>query len=463
MPITNRPTNPHNNTAPVLLNQDNYADPLEIARLFQQKAGLPKPVLDTISTHCEELVKDSWLGFLDMFQMNVGVETDYVNFIETETPDYIIDDDGAITRADNVFTIDWSLVEGHEDGEDAFFYRVDDVIAVYDNNGVKEMGVIQSIDKANNTFTALSREGANWSIDTSNLTIDVTGGDFDKGSCSPEGLMELRKKRSRTLKLITIKDAMEEKGGERWAYCDEKGDVNWYDENTMSLMKRLNKKIAKTLLLDVESKEGSGAYGIGKYGTQGLFAHLEEHALVHTGYITDVAQLEAITTYWNDDLGFREKEFIAHVDNTQYRHFEKIAGQIAKDKGVELHLILNNKDCNYSNFGFCSLTKDGFTIYFSKWDLTTGNSQLGKKRMKDAMPKGIIMPKGLVTTRINGTEKKVPYIFKVYQNMRKKQGMIRTYLTGGFNGDGDCEYSKISKSTTVGIAVVCPEAIVMIK
>lgn len=463
MPITNTPQNPHNNTAPVILNQDNYADPIQIAALFAEKAGLPKPVLDTITTHCEDLVKDSWLGFLDMFQMNFAIETDYVNFLETEMPDYIIDDDGAITRTANEFVIDWSAVEGHEVGEDAFFYRPNDVIAVYDNTGKKEMGVIETVDKANNSFIAKSRHGADWSVETTNLTLDVTGGDFDKGSCGPDGLMELRKRKSRTLKLQTIKDAMDEKGGERYAYCDENNDIKWYDENTMFLMKRLNKKIAKTLLLDVESTETSGAYAIGKYGTQGLFDNLEENSLVHTGYITDVAQLEAVTTYWNDELGFREKDFIAHVDNTQYRHFEKIAGQIATQKGVELHVVLNNTDNNYFRFGFNSLTYDGFTIYFSKWDLTTGNSQLGKKRMKDAMPKGIIMPKGLVTTKVNGVEKKVPYIFKVYQNLPRKQGMIRTFMSGGFNGDGDCEYSKITKSTTVGIAVVCPEAIVMIK
>ncbi len=83
------------------------------------------------------------------------------------------------------------------------------------------------------------------------------------------------------------------------------------------------------------------------------------------------------------------------------------------------------------------------------------------------MPKGVIMPMGTVETKINGETKRVPYIFKAYQDKAKmgKGGMVRTYLTGGFAGGNgsDCEYLKISKSTTVGLAVVVPEAITLIK
>lgn len=470
MPITSQPSNPFNNVSPNMLTESNFRDPFEIAQLMQDKAGLPTEVLDEVHEHCNELMKDSWLGFIDAFQMNVAFETDYVNFTETQLPDYVIDDDGAVTRAGNVFTIDPTAIEGYEVGEDYFFFRENFVVMVVDSNGLKEMGVITAIDKANNTFTAVSRNGANWTGETTNLSIDAeAGGDFDKGSCGPEGLLELRKKKSRVLKLVTIKDAIKATGGTRYAYCVN-GDLSnpeyaWYDENLMHLRKRLNKKIAKQLMNDIESVDASGAYLAGKYGTMGLFQNIEENGLTHTGYIQTLADLEAITTYW-DSLGYNgDKEFICHCDTPQYRYLEKLAVAYVKDLGIDVRINADFNGFDLTKVGFSSIQKDGYVIYFSKWGLTDGNSPLGKNRIKDAMPKGIIMPMGTVPTTINGVERKVPYIFKAYQDKAKmgKGGMIRTYMTGGFNGDGDCEYAGTSKSTTVGLAVICPEAVTIIK
>ena len=259
--------------------------------------------------------------------------------------------------------------------------------------------------------------------------------------------------------------ALQAKGGERWAWYNSTGEVNWYDDNTIALRKRLNKKMGKTLLLEIESAVGSGAAAAGKYGTLGLFAKLRADALNFTGYISTETELESITEYW-DSLGYKNKEFVMHCDRQQYRAMEILAGALPLTKGVQIKVELQNSMENMSRFGFTSLIKDGYTIHFSKWGLTDGNSPLGKTRISDSMPKGIIMPMGTVKTMINGTERNVPYIFKVYQDLagmgKNSAGMVRTFMSGGFNGDGDCEYSKITKSTTVGIAVPCPESITLI-
>lgn len=466
MPITSQPSNPHNNTTPNVLDNTNYATPVAIAAVVAAQQGLPQDLLDQIHTDCASLVRNSWLGFLDMFQMNMAFETDYMQFIETRTPDYVIDDDGAVTRATDVFTIDWSAVEGWETGDEAYFFRVNDTVAIYDDLGVNEIGVITSLDAANEKFTAITRNGAAWTVATSNLTIDVIGSDHDKSSCGPDALLELRKTNSKTLKMQIIKDAIKNSGGNKYQYCFPNGEVMWYDDNTMELDRRLNDKIAKTLLVEIESDTASPAYAAGKYGTLGLFANLEANGLVNTGYLTTLAHVQAITAYW-DTLGYSNKEFIAHVDATQVRHFETIASEIATSLNIQLEVVLNNAPDNFARYGFSSILVDGYTINFTKWELTTGNSPLGKNRIKDAMPKGIIMPMGTVPTKINGVDKRVPYVFKAYQDHAKlgKGGMVRTYLTGGFAGGNgsNCEYLETSKSTTVAIAVICPEAITLIK
>lgn len=469
MAITSQPTNPFNNTSPVLFSTENYVEPFALATLLQTRNSVPQEVLDQVQSDINDIAKDSWLGFIDMFQMNIGFETDYVQFLETETADFVIDDDGAVTRSANVFTIVPANIEGYVSGEDYFFFRVDDAVMVVDSNGVEEHGVITAVDKANDQFTAVCRNGANWTVATTNLSIDVTGSDFDKGSCGPEGLLELRKKRSAILKLMNIKDAMKAEGGKRYGFCLDAadGEYAWYDENTIKLQKRLNKKVAKTLMVEIESANGSAAHTAGKYGTKGLFQKLEEEGLVHTGYITTETELEAIAAYW-DSLGFNgDKEFVAHVDNTQYRYLEKIAGAMATSLNVELSVSLGNTPDNMMKIGFKSLTIGGYTIHFSKWGLTEGNSPLGKNRIKDAMPKGVIVPMGTVPTKINGVERQVPYIFKAYQNLPLIQpGMVRTFFTGAganINQKGsDCEYLKITKSTTVGLAVPVAEALTLI-
>lgn len=458
------PTKPHNNTSPnIVANEGTYRDPFVLLAEMEALEGLPQEVLDRVVSHCEDLVKDSWLGFIDMFQMHIGFETDYVQFVEHETPDYVIDDVGAVTRAANIFTIDWSAVEGWEVGDDAWFYRVDDVVGIYDDNGLKEMGVITAIDKAGNNFTAVCRNGAAWSGLLANLTIDVNGSDHDRASCAPEGLLELRKTKTEILKLQIIKETMKWTGGRRYSYMLDDGDVAWYDDNSLELNRRLNHKVAKTLMNDIESVTGSGAHSAGKYGTKGLFQKLREDGILQSGYITTAAQLEALTDYY-DALGLVTKEFVFHCDTQQYRHLESIASEIAQNLNIALNLVLDNKPDNMMRFGFKSLTKDGYTFYFSKWELKNGNSPLGKNRIADAMPKGIIMPKGTVRTEINGVERQVPYIFKAYQNMKLKAGMVRTYFEGGFaEGNGSsCEYLEVSKSTTVAIAVVCPESICIV-
>lgn len=465
MALTNVPSNPHNNTSPNVLDNSNYADPFAIAATVAAQQGLPQDLLDQVHTDCAALVKNSWLGFLDMFQMNMSFETDYIQFVETTTPDYVIDDDGAVTRSGDVFTIDWSAVEGWEVGEEAFFFRVDDVVQIYDGT-VVETGVITAVNKAANTFTAITRNGSAWTGALLDLTVQVIGGDHDKGSCGPEALLELRKTKSKTQKLQIIKDAIKNSGGNKYQYCFPNGEVMWYDDNTMELDRRLNTKIATTLLLEIESDVASPAYAAGKYGSLGLFANLEVNGLVNTGYLTTLAHVQALTAYW-DTLGYENREFIAHVDQTQVRHFETIAGEIATSLNINLNVELRNAPDNFAKYGFSSILVDGYTINFTKWELTTGNSPLGKNRVQEAMPKGIIMPMGTVPTKINGVEKRVPYIFKAYQDHAKlgKGGMVRTYMTGGFAGGNgsNCEYLETSKSTTVAIIAVCPEAITLIK
>jgi hypothetical protein len=459
------PVNPHNNISPNILNDSTYRDPFVLLAEVQARAGLPQEVLDQVYVDCTKLTKDSWLGFLDMFQMNMPFVTDFVQFVEHSTPDYVIDDDGAVTRAGEVFTIVPANIDGWEAGEDYWFYRVHDVVAVYDDTGKQELGVITVIDKAGNNFTAVCRNGAAWTVDTTNLTIDVNGSDFDRASCGPDGLMELRKTKTEILKLQIIKDAIDYTGGRRYAFpLDEHNDeVAWYDENSLELLRRLNVKVAKTMMNEIESVSGSGAHAIGKYGTKGLFKKLRTDGIWQSDYLQTEAEIEALTDYY-DDLGIITKEFVIHCDTQQYRYLEVLAGALGTRFNINLDVNLTNEQNNMMKFGFNGFIKDGYTFWFTKWELKNGNSPMGKNRIKDVMPKGIIMPKGTVETMIMGEKRQVPYIFKAYQDMKEKSGMVRTFFTGGFaNGNGsDCENLKITKSTTVGLCVVCPEAVAII-
>ena len=133
--------------------------------------------------------------------------------------------------------------------------------------------------------------------------------------------------------------------------------------------------------------------------------------------------------------------------------------------GISLQVVMKNDDNNFMKFGFNSITISGYTIRFTKWDLTTGNSPFGETRISLNKPKGIIMPTGTVETEINGVKRNVPYIFKMYLNKELMPGMVRQFFSGGFaKGNGsDCEYLKLTLSTTVGLAVPAPEALTLIK
>ena len=448
------PTNPHKNRPPLLLTQENYVDPYTIVG----SSGVPQEVYDTVVNDCRQIMADDWMGFLDEFGMNKSFETNSIEYVETTTRDGVIDDDAAITRVSDVFTIDWTAVEGYDASQEHFTYKVDTNIFVVDGTKM-EQGIITAVDIVAGTITAKCQNGAAWSIGADTLTLGTIGGDFDRGSCGPEGTLETRKTTSRFLKLATTRVAMESNGGSRYAWLYN-GAWKWYDENMKRTRRLLNSEVAKKLLISIQSVDASGAHAIGKYGSEGLFENVRNNGATQSGYITSKAILQGVTDYW-DELGMTEKVFLAKVDKTQYRHFEAIAAEIFSDLTVVTNVDLANKDDNFASFGYKSLTIDGYTIHFSKWGMTEGNSPFGKKRIVDVFPKGIIIPMGTTTTKINGVEQKTPYIFKAYQVFPQfnQNNMIREVLTGAFspNRTNDCEYEKLTLSTTTGIVLPCPE------
>ena len=455
----NKPTNPHKNRPPLVLTQGNYVDPYTIIG----SSGVPQKVYDTVVNDCRQIMKDDWMGFLDEFGMNKAFQTNSIEYVETTTRDGVIDDDGAITRVGDVFTIDWTAVEGYTVGEDYFDYKEDTNIFVVDGSKM-EQGIITSVNKGAGTITAKCQNGASWTVGADTLTLGTIGGDFDRGSCGPEGTLETRKTTSRFVKLATTRVAMESNGGERYAWLYN-GAWNWYDDNMKRTRRLLNSEVAKKLLISIQSADSSGAHGIGKYGSEGLFENVRANGCTSSSYITDLAGMQAVTDYW-DELGMTEKVFLAKVDKTQYRHFEQIAKEVMSNLGAITNVDVNNSNDNYAKFGYNTLQVDGYTIHFSKWGMTEGNSPFGKKRIKDVFPKGIIIPMGTTMTKINGVEQRTPYIFKAYQTFPEfnQNNMVREVLTGAFapTPTNDCEYEKLTLSTTTGIIIPCPEPFVII-
>lgn len=460
MAIQHQPTNPHHNAPPVVIDQSGFTDPVELAQLAQsQYGGLPKEALDALVVDIKKLTDNNFLAFLEAYGMTLPVKSDTVVFVETSTPDRTIDDDAAITRNADEFTIDFSAVEGYTAGTDSFFMDVNDNILVADNNGKEEYGVITAIDKANSKFTAKCSDGATWTVDTDNLSVSFVGNDYDPGTCAPEGNMELRKQDTRTQKLQIIKHSKKYAKGEKYAFCFNDGKtVKWYDDTMLKLKSELNEKVNTTLLVAHESKSGSGAYGAKKYGTLGLFQNIKTNGLWWNGYVTDVAQVQTILAYFTD-LGLKTKQLMWWVDDTQYNYLEKIAVDYAQSLGVNVDIILEAKDELILKFGFKGFDMNGYEIRFKKWGLTNGNSPFNKKRIKDAMPKGIIVPVGLVPTEINGERKEVPFLFKVYKDEELKPGQVRYYQDGGWLGQGSCEYAQLSASTTTTLVTPVPEAL----
>jgi len=462
----NAPTNPYNNTAPVLLDQKNYRTPVEMAALQNERGGLPKEALDVVRTDCLGMLKDNLIVFFELFQMDLMFTTDYITFVEHETFDFVIDDDGAVARDGNVFTIDPTSIQGYESGEDYFFFRLHDTVAVYDNDGKREMGVITAVDKAQNKFTAVCRLENGWSTATTNITVDVNGGDWDKGSCGPEGLLERRKVKSVNLKFQKIKDAIGASGSiNQYQYCfGDDEEIFWYDDNQLKLDKRLYSKIAKTLLIEEESHSGSDAYAAGKYGTKGLFDKAKSEGLEHVGYITTMADLEAVTDYY-DSLGMPNMELTVHCfNNTQYRKMEAIAALLGGTLNIDMGHDVNNDSNNMAMYGFRGIQKDGHTFYFTKVRLTEGNGAFSKNRISATMPYAMIIPMGTIETVVNGESRQVPYVFTAYKELALKKGKIRTFITGGLAAvpTDDCENIKITKSVDVCIGVPCPELICIV-
>jgi len=74
MAITHTPQNPQRNTTPAHMSTSNYSDPFEVKALVESYGGLPKQSFDRIETDIKDIVEDSWLGFLDYYNLNFNNE-----------------------------------------------------------------------------------------------------------------------------------------------------------------------------------------------------------------------------------------------------------------------------------------------------------------------------------------------------------------------------------------------------
>jgi hypothetical protein len=166
------------------------------------------------------------------------------------------------------------------------------------------------------------------------------------------------------------------------------GDFRWYIKGETDTRARYIDKREMMMLLGQVS-DHTAVTGIGVSGSEGYFSAIENRGLVTNGYITDLADLDAIVKEF--DKQGAGNEYAMYIDRTQDLLIDDL---VAKGNSgsltagvAEQYGAFNNSKETAVNLGFRSFGRGGYTFHKHDWKLLNDPTLLA-----DANFAGVAIP-----------------------------------------------------------------------
>jgi hypothetical protein len=293
--------------------------------------------------------------------------------------------------------------------------RVGDEFLVVDATANKEsIGTVTAITSST-VFTALNKDGANWSAFTGTLSIsgDFTNS-FPKGSDPfPDG-----KKWDPNFKenfTHIVKETYEVPNSDRIhaSWIETPNGPMWFSteiERTRTLFR--NKETLTHLFNKRNTTSASAAAG-NEPGMKGIVQQLEMGGNLFNGYITAKSDLEAIalrSIQQNPDI----TELMVLCDMTQMNHFNTIMSTLSSGVvGAPHYGSFNNDQDMCLKLDFRSVWLSGITFHFKHLRVLDDPTVYS---FNTAGINYLIVPGGKKEVTENGKRVKKPYLSTLYRN-----------------------------------------------
>jgi hypothetical protein len=267
------------------------------------------------------------------------------------------------------------------------FIRLNDVVLM---NGTHR-AIVTAINVNGLTFTVANLKNSNLPAIVEGVAkLPIIGNLFAQGSDQQAEYLESNVVK-RTNPYMIIKDIFKVTGSQAtnigWVDVGN-GDYRWYIKGETDTRARYIDKREMMMLLG-EVSNHSAVTGIGVSGSEGYFSAIENRGLVTNGYITDLADLDAIVKEF--DKQGAGSEYAMYIDRTQDLLIDDL---VAKGNSgsltagvAEQYGAFNNSKETAVNLGFRSFGRGGYTFHKHDWKLLNDPTLLA-----DANFAGVAIP-----------------------------------------------------------------------
>lgn len=246
------------------------------------------------------------------------------------------------------------------------------------------------------TAQALSSAGLTASAAAASATLPIVGNLFAQGSDQNAGYLESDVVK-RTNPYMILKETYEVTGSQAtnvgWINLGN-GDYRWYIKSEMDTRKRFLDKREMMMLLGVQNTNGINIGGAIE-GSEGYFAALENRGIVNSGYINNLADVDAIITELDKQGG--APEYAMYVNREQDLKIDNlIASGLATavtgvTTGSQAFGTFINDPAQAVRLGFTSFKRGSYNFHKQAWKLLNEPTLLA-----NSVYKGAIIPMATV-------------------------------------------------------------------
>ncbi len=287
-------------------------------------------------------------------------------------------------------------------------------------------------------------------------TILVYGSEFKKGDTGQGSYATTRTVKPSfktfTNKPIIIKDYYEVSGSDaaQIGWVEVSGEAGqggylWYLKAEGDTRARFGDYLEMTCLESVKGVAASSAVDSSlqaNFGTEGLFAAIEDRGNVTTGVTgvnaaTDLAEFDAILAEF-DKQGAIEENMLFVDRSTSLAIDDMLASMNSYGAGGTSYGVFSNDEAMALNLGFAGFRRGSYDFYKSDFKYLNDKATRGGINDRDAVApiRGVIIPAGVSTVydQVLGKNLKRPFLHVRYRASQMEDRRYKTWVTGAVGG-----------------------------
>jgi len=315
-------------------------------------------------------------------------------------------------------------------------------------SGISNKGIVTAVPTADTFTVALYEAGGYTGVGTGvtateRVSVFIYGSEFAKGAGEMQDSLEPFDTILENSPII-IKDKYAVNGSDMaqigWIEVSTEDGADgylWYLKAEHETRMRFEDYLETAMVEAVKAEAGSGAIGhatdgLGKKGSEGLFAAIEARGNIFTGAITALSDFDAIIERL-DKQGAIEENVLFLNRQTSFEIDDMLAAQNSYGNGGSSYGLFDNDEEMALNLGFTGFRR-AYDFYKSDWKYLNDPTMRGG--LVGGAIDGVLVPAGStnVYDQVLGKNAKRPFLHVRYRASEMEDRRYKTWITGSAGG-----------------------------